>query len=570
MSSSFSLNDIFDKLRSKATTVAVNISSSSIVEIMEIDKNGMINAYASVPIQYNQITKELENIADFQSALKRTFSELGISLASKVYVSMPTYVIDHENLPKVDDDDAIKTMLTSAVESNYIFRKYDPAISFYKLPEDESGMNANLSICYTALRADEYIKIIGVFEEIGIKVVAVDSSYSSLINGVIATQKVNPTLISQRGSWNILNITSNSYMIFGMRGRDLVSVYEEPLAVKSFTEEEIYQVISSSLDNVIGNYPAEQLIIVSQSDNVSAEYLTDVLHIDCSKTYIDDNRYRKQLVDVSFNITQSNKLKISLEAVGISTYPSHSTGIRFNFLDAPIEVAAAVESIFVNIGGQDIELTSVKIQKVCLFIGLLVACIWGVVFWLLNTFESGALAEQESYTHQITKIQKELDIKPQTVGISESEFLQKNYTHNVNYKKSYAALGREIPDMLWIEEFQLSDDSKLYIAGRSYRMDDVLNYYDSLNKIGKYENLKISTLKISNSPISDLLLNKNSDMVEETTYEFAFGHKVYYEPAPPALDLNDKGSKDSDAVPPPPIGSEEVAPPPTSVPKQDS
>ena len=152
---------------------------------------------------------------------------------------------------------------------------------------------------------------------------------------------------------------------------------------------------------------------------------------------------------------------------------------------------------------------------------------------------------------KIQKIENELNLQPQATGMSQAEFLQKSYTNNLNYKKSYAAIAREIPDMLWIEEFQMAEDSKLYLAGRSYRMDDVLNYYDSLNKLGKFPNLKISVLKISNTPISELLLNNNSDMVEETTYEFALG-SPFYRASTEQVEVVEKEVKEDSSIPAPP------------------
>jgi len=557
-------NNILGQIQTKASTVAINISSKSIMEVMEIDKNGVINSYTCVPIQYNNLTKEIENIYDFQSSLKQAFSDLKLSLNSKVYVSIPTYVIEHENLPEVDDDESIKTMLTSSAEKNYIFKKYDPAISFFKIPSGHNNETINnLEICYTALRADEYSKIKGVFEELGLKVLAIDSSYSSLINGVIATNKVNPNLLNQNGKWNIINITSNSYTIFNMSGMYLTDVYEEPLAVKSFSEEEIYQVITNSLELTLGNYSANQIIIVSQSDNVSAEYLAGIIPANCSIAYIEDNKYRKQLIEMSFNITQSIKTKVTLEAVGISTWSRNTNGFKFNFLNAPIaSESVAVESVTLTIDGQDVEITSEKIQRWSILIGLLL-CILAAAAYITCTWQyNGKNHEKLAIVEDTNRLQKELNIQPQSTGISEVEFLQKNYGLNMNYKKSYAAISREIPDMLWIEEFQMLEDSKMYLRGRSYRMEDVLNYYDSLSKLGKFPNLKISTLRVSNNKISDLLLQPNSTITEETTYEFAFGETVYIDPQP----VTPATTTDGTTPPPAPANATDIPPAPTNLP----
>ena len=544
------ISEILDKLKSKSSTVAINVSSRSLLEVLEFNKDGLIINYASVPIQYNAFTKELENVSDFESAIKRAFSEINVGLTSRVYVSLPTFIIDHETLPDIEEEEAIKTMLVSSVEKNYIFKKYDPAISFYRLPEEEAT-SGNVKICYTALRADEYSKMKGVFEDLGLKVIAIDSSFSSLINGVIVSQKVNPSLIAANDSWNIINITSNSFSIFSMKGKNLVGVYEEPLAVKSFTEEEVYQVITNSLDLVLGNYPAKQVVVVSQSDDVSAEYLASVINVDYPKTYIEDNKFRRQIVEYGLNITQSNKVRISLEAIGIANWVFNQDGFKFDFLDAPLAVDTTVESIFVPIGGRDIELTPELIKKIVISFAIVLALIIGLIFVSLVSLYNAKEKEQIELVSKIQKIENELNLQPQATGMSQAEFLQKSYTNNLNYKKSYAAIAREIPDMLWIEEFQMAEDSKLYLAGRSYRMDDVLNYYDSLNKLGKFPNLKISVLKISNTPISELLLNNNSDMVEETTYEFALG-SPFYRASTEQVEVVEKEVKEDSSIPAPP------------------
>lgn len=552
MSSGF-INEILSKLTSKTSMVAINISAASVLEVMEVDKNGMIANYASAPIQYNAYTKEFENISDFEAALKRLYNELSLSLASPAYVSIPTVIIDHETLPYSESSDDIKSMLRSTVEKTYIFRRYDPAISYYVLPNENSMTTMNY--CYTALRESEYLKVRDCFSTLGLNIKAIDVSFSSLINGVIATRRINEDIINADGKWNILNITPNSFLFLAMQGKQLISVYEEPLAIKATSEEEIYQQIANSLDLVIDNYPAEQIVVVSQSDDVSAEYLTSIINVDCTKAFIEDNKYRKQLVELGLNITQSMKTKVSLEAVGITTWQSNTDGFKFNFIDAPLAASqgAGVESIFIQVNGKDIELTPQRVQYIAIGLFVLVAVICGIAYACLTSLKEAYSRTNSDLAANISKLQNDLDSKPQVTGMSVMEFLRKNYANNENYKKSYAALAQEIPDMLWVEEFQLADDSDVYIAGRSYRMDDVLNYYDSLKKIGKYPNLKIKVLRISNTPISELLLTPESDMTEETTYEFAFGDPFYVNPTAPVAE-DKKGEKSKPGDPTPPMG----------------
>ncbi|MCQ2957720.1 MAG: PilN domain-containing protein, partial [Candidatus Gastranaerophilales bacterium] len=545
--------DLFSRIGAKASKVAVNISPRCEIEIMELDKGGLINNYSKFPYNYNNISKEIENVSDVENNIKTAFANMKLSKASKIYLSIPTYFMEHVDLPLVDcTDDEIKQALVTTAEKNYIFKKYDPAISFYKFPTNENEYSNQISLCYTALRADEFIKIKDIFENLGLKVVAIDSSYASLINGVIATNIIDQAIYVENRKWNIVNITSNSFVVFGMQGNLLTSFYEEPLAVKSFSEEEIYSVINSSLELVLSDYPAEQLVVVSQSDNVSAGYLTETINVNYPKLFIEDNvKYKKRPhVDMNLNMVQSHQEQVTLEAVGIAARVNNQECFKFDFLDAPLDVDTAVESIIIPFNGKDIEITSDKLLKTVILLGLSIVIVCALLFGLAFTLENSASKTQEAVVQKVKKLESELDIKPQTTGITLEDFLAKSYSNNVNYRKSYAAIAREIPDMLWLEEFQIADDSKVYIQGRSYKMDDVLNYYDSLNKLGKFSNLRITTLKISNTEISELLLTKDSDMTEETTYEFAFGQHVYVEPNLNATDEKIENKTDSVPLPP--------------------
>ena len=585
------LSAFLSKFNTKSTTVAINVSSRSEIEVAEFDKNGIMQNYAIAPIQYNAFTKEIENITDFESTIKRIFSELNLSLSSKAYISIPTFIIENETLPAavMQNEDDIKTYLTSTAERNYIFKKYDPSISYYVCP---TGDEQNVNVIYTALRQDEYNKMMGVFEALGLNIAAVDSSYSSFINGVIATKKVNPANIENNQKWNIINVTSNSFSVFAMQGKNLISIYEEPLAVKSFTEEEIYQVITNALELALEKYPANQLVFVSQSDNVYAEHLAETYNTDIPKTYIEDNKYRKQLVDeLGYNITQSNKTRISLELVGAVYWHFNLDGFKFNFVNssAAASVTNDIESITIPwVGGQSMELTPQRITKCAIVYALILILLGAGAYFLGSTLKSGQEQEQSMLSSKVQELESQLDKSPKSKGVTESEFLRTSYDNNINFKKSYSAIAREIPDMVWIEEVQLSDSSKLFMKGRSYRMDDILNYYDSLNKFGKFSNLKISSLGISNHDLSTLI---KSDMEKETTYEFSFGENFYVDPK--AVQAPQDGNTDGDKknanapagppgppTPPAPApnntnnnanNNNQVVPPaPTEIPKEDN
>ena len=576
MGFSDSLNNFLDQIQSKAKTIAINISAKSEIEILELDKNFMITGYSSIPISYNAFTKEIENFAQLENQLRAVFGELGISpKSSKAYVSIPTVVIDHAVLfSSIKEGDAsnIKTAITSELEKNYIFKKYDAASSYYEI-ESEAASD-QFVICYTGIREDQFAQIKGILEEeLGLTLLAIDSSFSSLINGVIVTGKIDQKYLEEKANWSILNITSNSYTLFYMRGHELVSVYEEPLAVKSFSEEEVYQVIISSFELIMNNYPSAAYVVVSQSDDVSAEYLSSLINTAAKVTYIDDNKNRKQLVEVGLNVTQSKKVKISLEAVGIANWAKNE-GFKFNFVDVAVAIDNTVDAIYFG----DKEITPKEVLKLSIIICLLFVIITGGIYLLFIPLNNSNDKRNEQLDEEIRELQRRLDRANNRVdtGISEKQFLQNKYTKNKEMIRSYGAVGRSIPEMLWIEEFQLSEESKIFLKGRSYRMDDILSFYDNLSTNANFPNLTINQLEISQNELSNRLVPEDADedTKNEITYFFTIGDSVV--PANPkssivpALTADDTTQQtvDSDGNPLPP-GPALPVPPPPSAPKKD-
>ena len=78
-----------------------------------------------------------------------------------------------------------------------IFKKYDAASSYYEI-ESEAASD-QFVICYTGIREDQFAQIRSILEEeLGLTLLAVDSCFSSLINGVIATGKIDKKFIEEK------------------------------------------------------------------------------------------------------------------------------------------------------------------------------------------------------------------------------------------------------------------------------------------------------------------------------------------------------------------------------------
>ena len=101
--------------------------------------------------------------------------------------------------------------------------------------------------------------------------------------------------------------------------KNIVDFYEEPIAIKSYEGDEIYNVITSSAQITLMSYPANYLVILSDTNSVSAEVLAKNLNVDCTVDYIENNKFkRKEFLPVSLDVLPDNILKISLQAIGVA------------------------------------------------------------------------------------------------------------------------------------------------------------------------------------------------------------------------------------------------------------
>ncbi len=117
-------------------------------------------------------------------------------------------------------------------------------------------------------------------------------------------------------------IGQNSYSIISMFEKKIMEYYEEPLALKSFVDDEIYNAIISSAQLTLSGLPANHLLIISETDLVSAEVLSMKISVEGSVKFLECNKFSQgELLPVNLNILPSLALQITPEAVGAAVYP---------------------------------------------------------------------------------------------------------------------------------------------------------------------------------------------------------------------------------------------------------
>jgi hypothetical protein len=565
-----------DRLKTKKATIGISISQKGILEVAEFDfDKKKVLKYTNSPINYNVPTRQFDDISELEYSIRKSFEELGLPLNSQVFLSLPTTLISHITLPNILDEESIKMALISEVEKSYVFKKSEPQVSYLKI--SENAENETSFIAFSPFQIDLLQQIKEVFDKIGINVLAIDTSYASLIRGIIESGMADKNLQDEI-NWNILLINTNSYVIFSMIGDKLIEVYEDPIAIKSFSEDEIYPAITSAASSSLMNYMSEDIIIISESDDVSAEILSNYFNVNMSKSFIENNKYtQKPIVEYDLNVLPSKAPMISPEIIGILVWEKSQVSLKFNFNENSVKVAS---SYSFTIGEHEINITAKLLQNIAIGCIVFSLTVIGILWYGAESILSIQTRTLQEVAAKMSELEMALK-SDKSNKVIPSKVIEERYLANKNIIMSYDSLAIDIPEKLWLQEFEVYSDLSAYIKGQALKMEDVLNYYESLQKLGRFNNLKISSLKIINpaeeakstdvasvSPapgsvdnvLPAITTNFNTG---EKMYEFVFGEKKAVTPA-----TSTSPGTATPTASPPPVTTAPIAPalPPAATP----
>ena len=451
--------------------------------------------YANRPLEYNPQTREIEDFNSFRIVLNELFQELKI-LPSKanVVLNLPNVFFGHTFLPTVLDDEGVTTALTSDVEQNYIFKKNPPVVSWVEV--NANNKSDNRYILFSAVQESMVNNIKQVFEELGANLLAIENTNSSLIKALEFTE-ITKGLVAGDPNWNILLISQNSYSVFSMLEHNVIEYFEDPMAIKAFNGDEVYVAISQAASAVLAKYPTEKLLIISETNDVSAEALA--LHMSGQRAnvvFLECNKFAKQpIMDVNLNILPNYQNAITPESIGAAIYTARNWALQLNFLSS--EKKAAPDSVTFELMGKEIEMSGDQI----LIYGVIIAAIVGGLCFAGQKMVSGIGAtfasqkgqnEQEIATlnEQLNKLQKD---KNKIDIYAAAKQIDKTTKNKVLY---FSALGAEIPAKVWINTFIGEGNDAYKISGQTVSVNDLYLFYRSVKALVPESDLILSELKV--------------------------------------------------------------------------
>ena len=489
--------------------IGISVTPNIGVEVIQTDrKSNQVIKYGRRFIEYNFSTREIQDYGAFKSAVIDLFNELDINAKSNVFLTLPNVHFDFMNLPLILPDDGINTAIASKAEESYIFKRVEPVSAWLDV-----NVNTNTEtrhIIYSSFQKTAIDEIKDVFADIGSNLVGIESAYSAILRGIYFSNLCSQE-IAENYSWNVLLINTNSYAIFSLVGARLVDYQEVPLAIKSFSYEEAYQAITTSVSQILPNYPAKKLLIVSQADDICAEVLKTQIIFDEKIETIDCNKYaKKPFVDVVPEITSKEASSITLSAIGAANCQM-SDFLVLNILG---KGAAAQQTLYATFMFMDKEIlvTPDLIRGVSYVLSGIIALIIVALVGFSMLVSNMSAKELQQIKSRTTSIESEIKTLSSQDGFADINSIINNIIYaNKQAISFYDSLASDIPANVWLTYYYNQDSSKVAVEGISTTINDIYGYYKSLKVLSPQSSIKLNKLQVVTGPLDEINLDINDN-----------------------------------------------------------
>lgn len=519
------LNQLLSQLGATTKiTVGVAMSPGIGLEMIEINpKTKTIEKYACKQLDYDYSKREIADYDRFREVLIELFDELKISRKSNIVLTLPSVHYGLISLPTALGDDGVTSALVSEVEqASYIFKRQDPVISW--VDAYPAGDKDNREVLYGAIQQAALDEINAACVEIGCTLVAIETAQNSLLKTLdfnnLAEEHMAPNT-----TWNLMVINPNSYSMITLNGKSVIEYREEPLALRSFVGDEIYEAIMSSAQLTLQTIPSNYLYIVSETDMVSAEVLSMKIPFDGNIKFLESNKYvQNPLMQASYNILPNQVLKITPEVIGSGIYLLSQFPFKFNLLGKGHEEMASLQEAApkIRVGNTEIELTSAFVKKIAVIAALVLLIPAGIMFAIMNKLNAMNQDTLNQINAQLEADKAELanyeDIDKKDTFDSKLEI---NNVQSINRTKLiyYTAIGANIPPNTWLIYLKIFGDRKIDIIGRATNVENVYTFYKNMKMSVIDSDLRLNRLEMSADSVGNLVV-EDLNSIKPTFYEF--------------------------------------------------
>ena len=523
----------------KKRVVGVSVSPEMGLEAAFVDyaTRTVIN-YGRRPLDYNVLRREISDLDIFKGTLQDLLLEMAIPKGTEIVLNIPTILFKINDYPASMDQVKVETALEEDAYENQFLKNYEPCYSYVVLPSSTMQFNR---VAYCAAQKSTMIEIALSIKEMGYKLAAIDTSVSSELNALIYLDKVNTAPDTK---WTLLTIEDSCCRILSMIGRDYVDEYEELISIgEVLSDAENYATVISAVEPLLKNLPSKYLCIVSKTNAISAEVLSNKLTYSAPIIYQEANGFlREPLLMVPPSLDAEFTKGMSLGVIGASIYADFSmvNSQNFNLFNktlGEIYLAEQPPEIF------GISVTNDKLIGLFIIIALILGLISAGLYFAkqsqYNSLESELTAKEE----EIAQIEAYLKLHEDLFAdvFDEGDEIKIGLQHNKNIYSYYTIVGTEIPKKLWLTSLKLGD--RTTIEGQADNLESVYSFFRNIKDYNTSSDIKLQKLGLASSnPITPPIKLENGEEASFDTdsvlttlnadfYEFKISNELPEKPA---------------------------------------
>ena len=516
------LSNFLAKLGAGSTeTIYLSVTPGLGLEMCQIDQQTRtVKAYAVRELAYNEASRDITDYEAFKNAVAEMFEELKINPKCNVVVNMPLVSLGTMSFPLLLADDAIATGIISEVEQTYIFRRMEPAVAWQDVNSASNAGSDNRKVLYSAIQQAVIDNISAALGSLGATLAGIEVSLASYLRALDFAGYTTAQM-QDNVTWNLMVVSSNGYSLTSLVGKNVIDYYEEPLAIKTFEGDDIYNAIVASAQITLMSYPANYLYIISETDQVSAELLSKKIQGAGNIDFLENNSFKKhEVLPVSLDILPDNVLKISLQAVGCATANISSYPLKFNFLGNKNITAAGEEPVSISFGDKSFEITPTAAMNMAVLIAVVVAVplvLLGYMF--LPKVESEQQQKLDDVNVKIQDIDEQLKKMEGEKSKASAFELKKEVEDVISFNRAklmnYSAIGQSIPETVWITYFMTQDSGLVDIKGASTNVEDIYVFFKNMKDSLINTKLRLQKLDMQSASVDDLVSSSGP-----SNYEF--------------------------------------------------
>ncbi|MBR2430225.1 hypothetical protein IKB17_02025 [bacterium] len=492
----------------KNIVVGVSINPEIGLEIAQVDfESKTVLKYGYKPLAYDSKQRQIADLDTFKETLLELLEEMEIPKGSEVVLSIPTVSFSVGNYPSTFNEQELLSAIEEDVSGHYLFKENAPLLSAAMLPSQSIQFNR---VVYTATQKAQMMEIAYQFVELGYKLIAVDTSVTSTLNALIYTGRIE---INADINWLLLIVEANSCKIISLQGKTIVDAFEEPITIgEVLGDEENYSIVTGAVNPIIKSLPSKCLYVVSKTNIVSAEKISEKLHYNSQIIYQEVNCFNTTpFLELSSELDSKLSKQISLDVIGAGIYNVFTdyAPVVLNLYNESLgDIYLSQQPPTLRFLSLTYKLTNENLIKLFVALFILTVIVTVIIMVPVNLLKSNNDKKESIIQSEIVKKQAYIKEKEALVSgdkFNENDEVRFGLVANKAIYTYFTIVGTEIPQKLWLTKLDLGEF--ITIEGQADNIESIYSFYRNIKDYNPNTDIKLQKLalasKTKHTPVSE-------------------------------------------------------------------